>query len=258
MGAAAPDVSCMRWLLMLGAMLVVSALAWHRARRRRDRQRRLMLLCRAAGLDFAPLDISLGTAWLPFAIFGKHPSGTANMIRDPRHDGVVAFDYWYREDDGDQPLPIRRTLTCATVPLGAACPRIRVVPRDIVDDLGDALGLSLVTFELEAFNRRFRVEAEDARAAWALLDQRVLEGLLRLPPGVVVEVREDVMLLSAAELPAVETLALLRAATAIHADLPRVMPSLFPPRPSQGPHERRWLQGRWSPEPTGADPVEQA
>jgi hypothetical protein len=246
----------MRWILLLGIVLSASALAWRRARGRRDRQRLLMLLSDAAGFDFAPLDLSLGTAWLPFAIFGKSPSGTANVLRDPRYDGVVAFDFWYQEDDGDRPLPLRRTITCATVPLGAACPRIRVVPRDVVDGLGDALGLSLVTFELEGFNRRFRVEAEDARSAWALLDQRVLEGLLRLPPRVVVEVHEDVMLLSAPELPAVEMLELLRAATTIHADLPRVMPSLFPPRPSQGPHERRWLQGRWTPEPTGTEPDE--
>jgi hypothetical protein len=246
----------MRWIVLLVVVLTASALAWRRARRRRGRQRTLMLLSHAAGFEFAPLDLSLGTAWLPFAIFGKSPSGTANVVRDPRHDGVLAFDFWYREDDGDRPLPVRRTITCATVPLDAACPRLRVVPRDVVDDVGDALGLSLVTFELEAFNRRFRVEAEDARSAWALLDQRVLEGLLRLPPRVVVDVREDVMLLSAPELPAVEMLELLRAATTIRADLPRVMPSLFPPRPSQGPHERRWLQGRWTPEPTGTGPAE--
>jgi hypothetical protein len=31
------------------------------------------------------------------------------------------------------------------------------------------------------------------------------------------------------------------------------MPSLFPPRPMRSAHEDRWLQGRWSPEPTGTD-----
>jgi hypothetical protein len=248
----------MRWILLVGVALASSAFAWHRARRRRDRQRRLMLLCDAAGLRFAPLDLELGTAWLPFPMFGRMPSGTANVVSDPRHAGVRAFDFWYEDDAGDRPFPIRRTFTCATVPLASSCPRLRVVPRDVVDDVGDALGLSLVSFELEAFNRRFRVEAQDARSAWALLDQRVLEGLLRLPPRVVVDVHEDVMLLSAPELPAVEVLALLRAATTIHEDLPRVMPSLFPPRPARGMHEDRWLQGRWSTDPTGTDPVETA
>jgi hypothetical protein len=125
-------------------------------------------------------------------------------------------------------------------------------PRE-VDDLADAIGLSLVTLELEEFNHRFRVEAEDARAASALLDQRVMEGFLRLPHGVVADVNDRILLLRAPELPAVEMLRLLQAANSIQRDLPRVMSSLFPPRPVQGPHEHRWLQGRLSPEPTGAD-----
>lgn len=211
-------------------------------------------LCDAAGLEFAPLDTFLGTAWLPFEIFGRTPSGTSDVVWDPRHDGGVrAFDFWYEEASADRPIPIRRTITCAAVPLGFTCPRVRVAPRDLLDDVADAVGLRLVTLELEEFNGRFRVEAEDARTASALLDQRVMEGFLRLPHGVVADVNQEVLLFWAPELPAVEMLQLLQAANSIQRDLPRVMPSLFPPRPAQGPHELRWLQGRWSPEPTGAD-----
>ncbi len=187
-------------------------------------------------------------------MFGRSPSGTANVVWDLRGDGGVrAFDFWYEEAGSGGPRGIRRTVTCAVVPLGFTCPRVRVVPRDVVDDIADALGLRLVTFELEEFNRRFRVEAEDARSASALLDQRVMEGLLRLPHAVVADVNEETLLLWAPELPAVEMLQLLRAATSIQRELPRVMTSLFPPRPLRGPNERRWLQGRWSSEPTGAD-----
>lgn len=238
---------------MVAVVAVAAVGAWRRRRRRRDRQRQLMLLCDAAGLGFAPLDPFLDTRWLPFPMFGRSPAGTENVVWDPGADGVRAFDFWYEEGDPDQPVRARRTVTCATVPLPFASPRIRVAPRDVVDDIGDAVGFSLLTFELEAFNRRFRVEAEDARSASALLDQRVIEGFLRLPHGVVAEVNEEVMLLRSPQLPAVQTLQLLKAATAIHRVLPRVMTSLFPPRPTQGPHEARWLQGRWSSEPTGAD-----
>jgi hypothetical protein len=85
-----------------------------------------------------------------------------------------------------------------------------------------------------------------------------MRGLLRLPPRVVIEVNEEILLLRAPELPAAEMLELLQAATSIQRVLPRVMTSLFPPRPTQGPHERRWLQGRWTPEPTGEDRTDQA
>jgi hypothetical protein len=244
----------MRWVLTAVVLVAVAAWAWYRVRRRHDRQRKLMLLCDAAGLEFAPLDTFLETAWLPFAFFGRTPSGTSNVVWDPRQDGNVrAFDFWYREAHEDGGPGLRRTITCAAVPLGNSCPRLRVAPRDMVDDVADAIGLPLVTLELEEFNHRFRVEAEDARAASALLDQRVMEGFLRLPHGVIADVNDEVLLLWGPELPAVEMLQLLQAANSIQRDLPRVMPSLFPPRPVHAPHERRWLQGRWSPEPTGAD-----
>jgi hypothetical protein len=245
----------MRWAIVsIAALIGVGAWQALRLRRRLDRQRQLMLLCDAAGLLFAPLDLSLGTAWLPFEIFGKRPSGTENVVWDPRSDGGVrAFDFWYEEARGDSGLMVRRTITCAAVPLAFTCARVRVAPRELVDDVSEMLGLPLVALELEEFNRRFRVEAEDARTASALLDQRVMRGLLRLPPDVVVDVNEDVLLLRAPELPAEEMLQLLQAATSLHGDLPRVMTSLFPPRPAHGPHERRWLQGRWTPEPIGED-----
>jgi hypothetical protein len=244
----------MRWAFVFIVAIGVGAWQALRIRRGLGRQRQLMLLCDAAGLAFAPLDLSLGTAWLPFEIFGRRPSGTENVVWDPRHEGGVrAFDFWYEEARGDERFRVRRTITCAAVPLAFTCGHVRVVPRELVDDISAVLALPLVTLELEEFNRRFRVEAEDARTASALLDQRVMRGLLRLPPGVVVEVNEEVLLLRAPELPAAETLQLLHAATLIQRVLPQVMTSLFPPRPAQGPHERRWLQGRWTPEPIGEE-----
>ncbi|HUF58388.1 MAG TPA: hypothetical protein VMR89_02735 [Actinomycetota bacterium] len=244
----------MRWTLTAVVLVAVAAWAWYRVRRRHDRQRKLMLLCEVAGLGFAPLDTFPGTGFLPFEMFGRTPSGTSNVVWDPRRDGGVrAFDFWYREKSEDGGPGLRRTITCAAVPLPFSSPRLRVASRDLVHEIADAIGLPLVTLELEEFNRRFRVEAEDARAASALLDQRVMEGFLRLPHDVVADVNDEVLLLWAPELPGVEMLQLLQAANSIQRVLPRVMPSLFPLRPMSSPHERRWLQGRWSSEPTGAD-----
>jgi hypothetical protein len=112
------------------------------------------------------------------------------------------------------------------------------------------LGPREVRLELEAFNRRFVVQTEDERFAIAFLEQRMMEGLLALPVGVTAEANENVLLLSAAELPAEQVLVLFDAAVAIHRRIPRVLPSLFPLRPTEGPYEDRWLQGRWSPDPT--------
>ena len=245
----------MKWLVLALAIAAIGQ-AWWRGHRRGARQRRLMLLCEHAGLDFAPLDLRLDTAWLPFPMFGAPRHGTENVVWDRRlGDDVHAFDLWYEDPADEHRRAVRRTLTCAVVPLRSSCPRLRVAPRDVVDDVARVFGGEEVRLELEAFDRRFRVETEDVRFAVAFLDQRLMEALLGLPEGVSVDVNEDVLLLSAALLPAEQVLVLFDAAVAIRRRIPRVVSSLFPPRPERGAHEHRWLQGRWSPESTGSDVV---
>jgi hypothetical protein len=247
---AEPEVSLVRWLILV---VTAAALAgvWWRRRADIDRQRRLMFLCRRAGLEFAPLDLSPDTAWLPFPMFGHSEHGTENVVRGRGGDeGVRAFDFWYRDSGDERALGLRREFTCATVPLWFTCPRLQVAPRDVVDDVAGALGGQEVRLELEEFDRRFRVEGEDERFAFAFLDQRMMEALLGLPTDVTVDVNEDVLLLWAPTLPAEQVLLLFEAAVAIRRRIPRVVASLFPSRPTRGPREHRWLQGRWSPEPT--------
>jgi len=50
----------------------------------------------------------------------------------------------------------RRTLTCAVVALRSSSPRLRVAPRDVVDDVARAFGGEEVRLELEAFDRHDR------------------------------------------------------------------------------------------------------
>jgi hypothetical protein len=210
-----------------------------------------MLLCQRAGLDFAAVDLFGDTAWLPFPMFGRQRHGTENVVWErARGEEIRAFDYWYEEPSDDRPVTPRRRLTCAVVPLAGSVPRLRIEPRDLDDDVKALLGLPEVSLELEAFNRRFAVRSEDQRFAIAFLEQRMMEALLALPDGVAVDVNESVVLLSAPELPAEQVLRLYDAAVAIHERIPRSLPSLFPPRPDEGPYEDRWLQGHWTPDPT--------
>jgi hypothetical protein len=109
-----------------------------------------------------------------------------------------------------------------------------------------------VRLELDAFDRRFRVGSEDRRFAVAFLDQRMMQALLSLPEEVTADVGEDVLLLRGPRMPAGQMILLLDTASRLQRAVPRVFSSLFPPRPSEGEFEDRWLQGRWSPAPTGA------
>ncbi len=234
----------------LALIVVVLVVGGWRLRRSLSRQRKLMLLCRRAGLDFTPLDLFETTAWLPFPMFGRPSHGTENVVWERQRGlDIRAFDFWYEDPSEDRPVGPRHRLTCAVVPLGTSGRRLRVEPRDLDDEVRDLLGLHEIELELETFNRRFAVNAEDERFAVAFLEQRMMEGILALPDGVGLEVNEDVILLSAPELPAAQVLRLYDAAVAIHERIPHSLPSLFPPRPVEGPHEDRWLQGHWSPEP---------
>lgn len=242
----------MSWFVLLLPVAAIAAVWWRR-RTQGARQRELMLLCERAGLEFAPLDLREDTAWLPFPMFGKARSGTENVIWDPRlGDGTYVFDYWY-EDDAEEPtISGRRWLTCAVIPLPSTGPRLSVVPRDAPVGLTMAPAWTEVRLELDAFDRRFRVGSEDRRFAVALLDQRMMQALLSLPEAVVADVSEDVLLLRGPRMPAGQMILLLDTASRLHRAIPRVVSSLFPPRPSEGGFEDRWLQGRWSPAPTEA------
>ncbi|HEU4354692.1 MAG TPA: hypothetical protein VFT27_03810 [Actinomycetota bacterium] len=248
----------MTWLLLLVPLALVAAIWWRR-RRHDARQRELMHLCERAGLGFAPLDLQGDTAWLPFSMFGLAVCGTENVVWDPREgDDTYAFDYWY-EDDAEQPTTwARRRLTCAVVPLPSTCPRLRVLPRSLSAGTTMAPIGSEVRLELETFDRRFRVESEDPRFAVAFLDQRMMQAVLSLPDGVVADVNEDVLLLWGPMMPAGEVLLLLDTASRLRRAVPRVVSSLFPPRPQESAFEDRWLQGGWSPAPTGTDAVARA
>jgi hypothetical protein len=240
----------MGWFTIAAIVVAVAVGGW-RLRRRASRQRRLMLLCQRAGLDFAPMDLFGDTAWLPFPMFGRPQHGTENVVWErQRGTAIRAFDYWYEEPTEDRPVTPRRRLTCAVVPLPGSARRLRIAPRDLDDEVRSVLGLREIELELEEFNRRFVVETEDERFAITFLEQRMMEALLALPDGVTVDANEDVVLLSAPELPAEQVLRLYDSAVAIHRRIPHSLSSLFPPRPTEGPYEDRWRQGRWSPDPT--------
>lgn len=239
---------------LIGIVLACAVAVW-RARHRAGRQRELMLLCRHAGLAFQPLDPFADTTWLPFRLFARGEArGTENAVWSDAVEGVRVFDYWFTEqrDQGR----VTTHLTCALVELPFGVPRLHVEPRDALDVVSDAVGLDRIELELEAFNRRFEVHAADRRAAMAFLDQRMMEALLGLPPGVSLAVNEDRLLLHAPTVPPAQVLLLFDVARAIQAHVPSVVASLYPPRPMEGPHEDRWLQGRWTPEPTGSESLD--
>jgi hypothetical protein len=240
------------WLVVAAAACVG---AW-RMHRRRGRARQLMLLCHRADLEFSPIDPFPDTLWLPFRWLGEGRWTRAeNVVWNRAHgDDVRVFDLLIEEEPSHEggPRAIRRSV-CAAVTLPFGCPTLEIRPREALDQITDAITGSDVDLELEAFDRRFRVRAEDRRFALAFCDQRMMRALMGLPPGIAVAVNEDRMLLRAGELAPAQVLLLFEAARAIGRAVPSVVADLYPPRPAKGRHEDRWLQGHWSPDPIGDD-----
>ena len=238
------------------AVVLASAVGGWRTFRRRNRSRQLMLACHRADLEFSPIDPFPDTLWLPFRWLGEGRWTRAENVVWNRAEGddVRAFDLLIEQAPSgeDAPRMLHRS-SCAAVALPFGCPRLEIRPRDGLAHVKDAFEGSDVELELEGFNRRFSVRADDRRFAVTFCDQRMMRALMGLPPGVTVAVNEDRLLLRARELSPPEVLLLFEAARAIGRVVPSVVAGLYPPRPSKGRHEDRWLQGRWSPEPIGID-----
>lgn len=243
------------WLWIVAAVVAVSVGGW-RAVRHRGRSRQLMLLCHRADLEFAPIDPFPDTLWLPFRWLGEGRWVRAENVvwNRAQGDDVRAFDLLFEEARaGEERPPTLRRLTCAAAALPFGCPKLEISPRDALVDVADALFGTEVELELEAFNRRYRVRADDRRFAVAFCDQRMMRALMGMPPGVSMAVNEDRLFVRATTLPPAEVLLLFEAVRAIGRAVPPVVADLYPPRPSKGRHEDRWLQGRWSPDPIGDD-----
>jgi hypothetical protein len=250
--------------VLLVVALASAIVATIRGGARRRRRRALTTICLEAGVRFVPVD-TVGATWLPFRLFAQGTEGRSeNVLEDPRDDGTIrVFDYSWLPNSGDvlpwgttapglgTPWRVRSAVTCGVVTLPFAFPCLEVAPREAWDDVVAPVMGEAIALELEAFNRRFRVECEDRRFAVAFLDQRMMEAMLGLPARTSLSLNLDTLLLTCPLLPAEEVLGLLEVARRLRARVPHVVPSLYPPRPMEAPQEARWLQGHWSPEPPG-------
>jgi hypothetical protein len=179
-------------LLVLAVVVGGAVLTWVHDRRRREA---LLLWTVDRHWTYERRDPRL-VDFLAGAPFGRgHGRHAGNVVRGT-WDGreALAFDYRYRVTSGSGKN--RRTRTyrhgVVAVLLPTALPRVHVGPENVFHKLAQAFGADDIEVESHEFNRRYRVEARDRRAAFAILHPRLVETLTQVQP---VEWRTDLSVL---------------------------------------------------------------
>ena len=152
---------------------------WFKVRPRRELHR---YQARSLSLRSAPGD-PLGYFDRPFALLGH--AATAEDIENTSWGTwhgmqVVVIDYWFARSS-DPSRSDYRYYTCAATPVPSAWPNLSIVPEDLGSRIATAMGGRDIEFELESFNRAFRVRSDDPRFAHALVDARMIAWLQELP-----------------------------------------------------------------------------
>jgi hypothetical protein len=181
-------------VVILGAyafviLVTVSIPAGISIRRRRARERRFSQWAAQHGWRFGDADArltALARHLVPGQAGGRHTQVVSDVLQC-RHAGAPAYSFTYRwvtstehlGEPGPRSRIGRRTAQVVAVPLPGHLPMVQVTPEGFRSTLARSLGARDLRVESEAFNRAYRVVADDERVAHAVVHPRLMEQLLR-------------------------------------------------------------------------------
>lgn len=171
-------------LIVAGVVLVVgfAVASFVAERRRRERLFTWSVERRWSWTDSDPRLVDM----LPGEPFGRGHSRSVRSAMNGRWDGrpALAFDYSFKETKGSG--KDRRTQTyhhaVVAVQLPVPLPRLHVGPENVFHRIAQSFGADDIDVESHDFNRRYRVQADDRRAAFAILHPRLVELLTQVEP----------------------------------------------------------------------------
>ena len=137
----------------------------------------------------------VGVRGMGFPKFSADP-GEVEIVEE--RDGFQVFDYRVVRNQGQSNEKIRR-IPCVVAQIEAMCPQLSI-SRSGSGGPPAALGLPGVDFESGMFNAELKVACDDPRFAHALIDQRLMEWLLLLPPGWGIQTYRDKVLVFGREM----------------------------------------------------------
>lgn len=110
---------------------------------------------------------------------GDSPQVTLALMGRRGEHQVSVFDYLWFIGTGED----REVRSCTVVGISKTLnfPNLALRPATLSDAVASALGKSDLRFESEAFNQRYTVSTDDSRAAYDVLNPRVIDYLNSVP-----------------------------------------------------------------------------
>jgi hypothetical protein len=222
-------------LFAVMVVLMCAAIAYFGFAQRQARARAVAALAQRVGFTYSQGD-GYGIAQMPFTLFRQGRGQKAELVLSGTHNNLPLriFDYEYYIDGGRSRDYHR--FTCAVLTIPAACPPLRLSRENVLTRLEDHLTHHDVKLEYDEFNRRFLVNCEDQKFAFALLDGQMMEWLLAADGGDPlarfdrVEIIGPWVLLAHMRIPPASWLNLGTWLDTFHSHIPAIVYSTFPNR----------------------------
>ena len=177
------------FILLLAVLGTIAVLMWRREMQRQDA---LRVWAFERGWRVGPGG--------PGGPLYEHPAVTLLDRGHSRRSGCLItgelegqplqlFDYQYVTGHGKN----RTTHRCGVAILNVPFPvrPLRIRPENAFDKVGEFLGADDIDFESAEFSRRFHVSADERKWAFDVIHTRMMEFLLKAPPGWALEFGSD-------------------------------------------------------------------
>jgi len=213
----------------IGVVVIVAAyLSYYMRKKRRDET---AAMAKQLGLTYTPVDME-GLLAYPFQLFERGDGRGCENVMAGTWQGLPLreFDYWYYEESTDSEGHTSKTyyrFSCVLAGIAANCSALTVGHENVLTKLATHIGFPDIDFELDDFNRAFRVKSPDRKFANDLIDQRMMRWMLQAGDQFSYEVvANEVLVISKRRKPA-ELVPLLGTVKEFLDHVPRVVYELY-------------------------------
>jgi hypothetical protein len=169
-------------VLGIGVVVLVAVLSY-----RAEQKRRALLqgFALSQGWTYAAEDDSWCDRFVGTPFGQGDDRSATNILTGPFGDtDMVAFDYSYEtsttDSKGHRTTTTHRFAVCA-LRMPAPLPGLELGPESVLTRFAGAIGFDDVELESEAFNRQYRVKAQNPKLAYDVLHPRTMQALLARP-----------------------------------------------------------------------------